>query len=323
MLGEYTTRTGTTRYKTIAERAEQLQKPIDEFFTIVNIATIRDERIMKVLLDKKAKNKFGLIVVDEAHKISAFSDQGKNIMKLKAPYKLAMTGSLITNNPMSAFGPLKFIEQEQATLTDYKKYTCEFGGFGNHQVVGFKNLDVLRDEIEYCGLRRTFDMIKPEMPIKTIETEIIEMSPEHEKFYEAIKAGVKEEADKIELNSSNILALTTRLRQATSCPSVLTSQPVMSSKVERAAELAEELIEQGEKVVIFDMFKDSVYAMQSLLQRYDPLIATGDLPQAKVEQNIFDFQDKPEKKLLIGTAQKAGTGFSMPACHYMILLSTP
>ncbi len=323
VLGEYITRNNTVRYKSIAERVERLKKPIDEFFTVINIATIRDDRILKELLNQKAVNKFDLIIVDEAHKISASSDQGKNIMKLKAPFKLAMTGSLITNNPVSAYGPLKFIEQEKSTLSTYKNYTCEYGGFGNHQVIGYKNLDVLQDEIACCGLRRTFDMVKPDMPIKAIETELIEMSPAHEKFYEAIKDGIKEEADKIVLNSQNVLALTTRLRQATSCPSVLTSQPIMSSKVERAVELAEELIEQGEKVVIFDMFKDSVYALESALKKYKPLIATGDLPMAKVEQNIFDFQDKPEEKLLLGTIQKAGTGFSMPACHYMLMLSTP
>ena len=55
-------------------------------------------------------------------------------------------------------------------------------------------------------------------------------------FYEAIKDGVKEEADKIELKAGNLLALTTRLRQATACPSVLTTQDVESIKVNRAFE---------------------------------------------------------------------------------------
>ena len=40
VLGEYVTRTGKSRYKTIAERCKQLIEPIDEFFIIVNAATV-------------------------------------------------------------------------------------------------------------------------------------------------------------------------------------------------------------------------------------------------------------------------------------------
>lgn len=73
---------------------------------MVNIATIRDDKIIEAF--KKSKNDIGMIVVDECHCCSnSSSSQGHNLLKLDANYKVAMTGSLITNNPESCYLPLK------------------------------------------------------------------------------------------------------------------------------------------------------------------------------------------------------------------------
>lgn len=329
VLGEHTTRTGSTKYDTIAQRVDTIKNtPIEEFFVIVNIATVRNKDFLDAINSPKSVNHFGLICVDEAHKISATSDQGKNIMRMKSTYKVAATGTLITNNPISAFGPLVFAEQENATLTTYKSIYCEFGGFSGYDIVGFKNLELLKDEIDSCSIRRTLADVRTvdsdnPIPLKTIETELIEMDEPDRKFYEAIKAGVKEEADKIDLKASNLLALTTRLRQATECPGVLTSTPQDSTKVIRAAELVKELADQGEKVVVFSVFKDSLNQLKTLLSSYHPLFCTGDVADNIIEENIYKFRTDPNELVLLGTHSKMGTGFSFPECHYMIMLSTP
>ena len=161
------------------------------------------------------------------------------------------------------------------------------------------------------------------MPLKNINYEIVEMSDQHRKFYDAIVDGVKSEADKIKLNTSNLLALTTRLRQATACPSILTSQPIVSSKVERAVELATDLLEAGEKVVIFSTFKETVYQLAKLLEQYSPLVGTGDFTEAQIKNRIEQFQNDPNSKLFIGSHAKMGTGFTLNAASYMLCIDTP
>lgn len=69
VLGEYVTRTGTVRYRTIKDRCTQLLEPIEEFFIIVNISTIRDDKFIEAF--KKSKNKIGMICFDEAHRCVA------------------------------------------------------------------------------------------------------------------------------------------------------------------------------------------------------------------------------------------------------------
>lgn len=322
VLGEHITRTGSIRYKSMEKRAQQLLEPIEEFFVITNLESLRDDRIIEAF--KKSSNKFGMIAFDEAHKAATkTSQQGTNLLKLEAPFKIAATGTLITNNPLSAYVPLSWTSNDQSTLTTYKSQYCNFGGIKNAQVVGFKNLEVLREEIESCSLRRTLDQVRSDMPPKTVTLEVLEPDDSQRKFYEAIKEGVKEEADKIELKSANLLALTTRLRQATACPGILTTQKVSSCKVDRCVELIQELTSQGEKVVVLSVFKETLNDLATKLDQFRFSVNTGDTPDAVVANNVSRFQDDPKEQVFVGTWGKVGTGWTLNAASYLICLDTP
>lgn len=172
-------------------------------------------------------------------------------------------------------------------------------------------------------IRRTLHEVRDSMPSKTISTEVIEMSDAHKKFYEAVKAGVKEEADKIELKSSNLLALTTRLRQATACPSILTTQDIVSSKLERCVQLVEDLMDQGEKVVVLSSFKEPVIQLAQMLSKYRPLVNTGDVDDSTVSGNVDRFQNSPDYNIFLGTHGKVGTGVTLNSAAYLIMIDTP
>ena len=322
VLGEYTTRTGTTRYRSMDKRAQQLLDPIEEFFVITNLESLRDDRIIEAF--KKSENKFGMIAFDEAHKAATkSSQQGTNLLKLDAPFKIAATGTLITNNPLSAYVPLSWTSNDASILTMYKSQYCNFGGFKNSQVIGFKNLDVLQEEIKSCSLRRTLDQVRSDMPPKTVTLEILEPDDDQRKFYEAIKEGVKEEADKIDLKTSSLLALTTRLRQATACPSLLTTQNVSNCKIDRCVELIQELTSQGEKVVVLSVFKETLNELAAKLGEFRYSINTGDVPDAVVADNVARFQDDPKEQVFAGTWGKVGTGWTLNSASYLICLDTP
>ena len=322
VLGEYTTRNGTTRYRSMDKRAQQLKDPIEEFFVITNLESLRDDRIIEAF--KTSKNSFGMIAFDEAHKAATkTSQQGTNLLKLEAPFKIAATGTLITNNPLSAYVPLSWTGNDQSTLSNYKSQYCNFGGFADKQVIGFKNLDVLQEEIKFCSLRRTLDQVRSDMPPKTVTLELLEPEDDQRKFYEAIKEGVKEEADKIELKTSSLLALTTRLRQASACPSILTTQAVSSCKVDRCVELIQELTSQGEKVVVLSVFKETLNELAAKLGEFRFSVNTGDIPDPVVASNVARFQDDPNEQVFIGTWGKVGTGWTLNSSSYLICLDTP
>lgn len=321
-IGKYITRTGSTRYRSMIKRAEQLKNKIDEFFVLLNVESIRDTKIVEAI--KTSENKFGLIAFDESHKIGApDTTQYNNLMKLDADFKVAATGTLIVNSPLSAFPSLKFTNNESATFTNFKSQYCAFGGYGNKQIIGSKNLEVLREEIANCSIRRTLYDVRNDIPELTIDVEYLEMEEEQQKFYEAIKEGVKEEADKIELKAGNLLALTTRLRQATACPGVLTTQDIESIKVTRAFEYIQEIVSQGEKVVVFSVFKEPLHQLAAKLDGFRYTLNTGDVDDATVMSNVTRFQDDPNEQVFLGSCSKMGVGYTLNSSMYLIFIDTP
>lgn len=296
--------------------------PLDAFFIITNIESIRSEEVTNAL--KNTKNKIDMVIVDEVHKVkNSASQQGHQLLKLtNYRYKIGLTGTLIMNRPLDAFTALKWLGVEKATLTNFKGQYCVYGGFGGHQIIGYKNMDILKDEIESCSLRRTKDML-PDFPPKNIINEVLEMDDNHKKFYEAVKNGVKEECDKIELSQNNILGLTVRLMQATSCPSQLTTQKIHSTKLLRAVELVDEIVNSGEKVVIMSTFKEPLNELYELLKEYNPLLGSGDVEDSEFDKNVDLFQNDPKYKVFLGTTSKAGTGITLNSATYMICINTP
>lgn len=58
------------------------------------------------------------------------------------------------------------------------------------------------------------------------------------------------------MNPDNLLAMTTRLRQAVSCPQVLTNEIIPNAKIERCIDLANQILsDPNEKLVIMNYFK--------------------------------------------------------------------
>lgn len=322
ILGQRVNKRGRFVIDGVPQRLKQLQEPIEEFFVITNVETLRDEKIIKAILKNK-HNKFDMIVFDEVHTCkSPTSQQGRNLLKLnKAKYRIGATGTLLLNNPMDAYVPLKWIGEERANYTSFKYYYCNYGGIFGNQLVGFKNLKTLKSQIEEVSLRRTKDILN--LPPKMIINEFVEMSPAQETFYENIKNGVIEQVDKVKMSTANLLAMVTRLRQATACPSVLTTESIPSTKIDRAVDLANQIISGGDKVVIFSTFKDTVYKLREELVDLGVVMATGDNSSDEIEKAKIRFQNDDSVKIFLGTWQKCGTGITLTAASYMIFLDTP
>lgn len=318
ILGEKTTRNGNSKIGTVKERLDDLKNPIDEFFVITNVETLRNNDIVKQI--NNGPNNFDMVVVDEIHTCkSSSSQQGKHLLKLtKAKYKIGATGTLLLNDPMDAHVPLSWIGVEHSTATNFKYYYYNYGGMFNNELIGYKNVEVLKDQLDKYSLRRTKDLLN--LPPKTIIHEFVDMDEKQSKFYGDIQNGVREAADKVVLKSGNLLGLIARLRQATVCPSILTTEPISSAKIERAVDLVEQIVNNGEKVVVFSTFKETLNTLNSKLEKYNPSICTGDIKDEVISENIYKFQNDSSVKVMLATWQKMGTGITLTAASYAIFL---
>ena len=321
ILGKRVNSKGNVVYNSVAERCLQLKNKIDQFFIIVNIESLRSSDFIEAF--RTSKNKIDMVVFDELHKSKDTSSlQGHNLLKLPdVKYKVGLTGTLIMNNPLDSYLPLRWIDEEHCGLTNFKNYYCEFDGQFHNNITGFKNTQLLKQQISDCSLRRKKDLLS--LPPKIIVEELLDMDDAQSKFYSDIKNGIKESVDKVNLNTASLLSLVTRLRQATVCPSMLTSEKVNSVKLERACELVEEIVENGNKVIIFSAFKEPLNQMYNLLRPirgYNPLLCTGDIPDETISKNVDKFQSNDQYKVILCTHSKMGTGVTLTAATYEIFL---
>ena len=322
IIGERINKKGNITYDSISARAEQLYQKINEFFIIVNVETLRDSTVIEAI--RNSKNNFDMIVVDEIHKLkgATTSIQSKNTLKLAkiGKYHFGLTGTLLVNNPLDCFIPLKFIGYERSTYTNFKNFYCVIEQkFGHQSISGFKNIDVLKNEISECSLRRSKDLLN--LPPKIIIPEFLELPESQQKFYSELQSGIVNEADRVNIKNTSLLGMITRLRQATTCPSVLSSKEITNVKIERALDLIEEITPNGDKVIIFSVFKEPLYQLKKLLP--EALLCTGDQTDEEISNNINKFQNDDNYKVILCTTSKMGTGITLTAANYEIFLDTP
>lgn len=318
IIGHRITKTGKTVVATVKERIEQLKSKIAQFFVIINIESLRDDDIIKAI--NTGPNKFDMILLDECHKVkSPQAQQSKNFLKLtKAEHRIGLTGTLMVNSPLDCYVPLKWIGIEHSAFTNFRYFYCIYDDKFHNILLGYKNTEVLKNQLSQFSLRRTKDLLA--LPPKTVVKEIVEMDPVQAQFYEQIKKGIKDQVDKVTLTTANVLALSARLRQATISPSILTTENIPSAKLDRCCDLVEEIIDSGNKVVIFSVFKEPLYVLQKRLEKYCPLVGTGDLSDESVSKNIDKFQTDNKYKVFLGTHSKMGTGVTLTAASYAIVL---
>lgn len=321
ILGEKTTKTGKTVIGSVSDRANQLKKKIKEFFVITNIETLRSEEVIKAI--KSGKNKFDMMVIDECHTCkSNTSIQSKNLQKIKdIKHKIGLTGTLFLNNPVDAYVPLHWIGAERGTYSSFKYFYSKFGGNFGNDLLGFRNLDYLKDQLETCSLRRGKELLN--LPEKTVIHEVVELNDKQKQFYQNIVRGIVDQVDKVHISSSEVLSLVGRLRQATAYPGILTTENIESSKLERCVDLVDQIISNNEKVVIFSTFKDTLNPLVEKLSKYNPVLCTGDVSDEDISKNKKSFQEDDNTKVFLATWQKCGTGITLTAASYAIFIDTP
>ena len=292
----------------------------DSYFLITNVETLRDTDIQDKIKELCDNGIIGMAAIDEIHKCkNPASQQGKGILKVMPETRIAMTGTPLMNTPLDLFIVLKWLGFERHSFYQFKKHYCVMGGYGGYEIVGYRNLGELQENLDSLMLRR-LKKDALDLPDKLYTTEYVEMSTKQAKIYNEVKAEIKEAIDKIKI-SPNPLAQLIRLRQATAYTGILSSQIKESAKLDRLEEILEELAENNEKAIIFSNWTDMTTPTFNRLKRFNPAIITGDTKDRETEKDMFMNDDSC--KCIIGTIGAMGTGLTLTAATTVIFLDSP
>lgn len=346
ILGQRTNSKGDLFIDSNTERLDDL-KEIDKLprFIITNIETLRykvktgkkimqkvngrlkevDEYVFPIterLQELCKRGEIEMIAVDEFHKCkNPDAEQAKQILQVKAPIEIAMTGTPLMNAPLDLYMPLKWLDYEKHSFWQFKTHHCNLGGFGGYEVVGYKNLEELTDTLDTMMLRRLKDEVL-DLPEKTLINEYVEMGKEQAKIYSMAHSDIISNLDKLKM-ANNPLAELIRLRQATGNPNIL-SDVTESAKFDRMEELVDDAVENGKKVVIFSNWTQITNpAFKRLSQKYKGVMITGETKDSDRQTLVDEFQNNNRVKFIIGTIGALGTGLTLTAGTVEIFLDEP
>lgn len=318
------------------EKLEDLENIPHQFFWITNIETLRGGAY-KEGKGKSAKYRFpiaekiqelcdkgiiGMVAFDEAHKAkNPESMQGRALLSIHAPHPIPMSGTFFLNNPLDLYLPLKWAGFEDHSYYAYKQHYCVMGGFGGKEIVGYKNLDELRTMMSTVMLRRTKGDVL-DLPPKVHVNEYVELTPEQKKLYKEVKEQIVDNLDKIKL-SPDPLSEMLRLRQVTGYPGLISSSVVTSAKMDRLEEIVEDIVESGEKAIIYSQWSEMTNYIRNRLKRFNPAYITGEVKAEERMAEVNRLQTDPNCKIIIGTIGAMGTGLTLTAAQTVIFMDEP
>ena len=143
------------------ERAAQYDHP--SFFTICNY-----EQVLRDLLSIE-RVKWDFIILDEGQRIKNWEAKTSRVIKaLKSPFALVLSGTPMENRLDEFYSVVEFIYDRRLgpAFRFYNRYRVvdEKG-----KVLGYKNLDELRERLKPVLLRRTRKTVMSELPPRTTE----------------------------------------------------------------------------------------------------------------------------------------------------------
>jgi SNF2 family DNA or RNA helicase len=311
------------------------------YFLIMNIEAIRTKEgknftMVEQLLKYIDREELNIIAIDEIHKnASPTSIQGQQLMKLKKKQQrcveyIPMTGTPIVNNPTDVFLPLRLVDGHyNDSYWKWCQEYCMYGGYGNHEIIGYKNVNQLKKMLQPNMLRRLKKDIL-DLPPKVRHIEYVENTAYQKKLYEQVRLGILEKQAQI-AKSGNPLGQLLKLRQVNGSPELIDDTLAVDSKylsknakLLRAVELIDDIVSSGEKVVVFSNFLDPLRTLFKLIgKKYKTCVYTGTMDQAEREKHKFIFCHNPEYKVLLGTIGALGTAHTLTAARNIIMIEEP
>ena len=317
VLGSFVKKDGSIGYDT-KKRISDLES-IDElpYFIITNIEFLRDKTAVDKLVSLINDKKINMVIADEIHKCkNPQASQTKGLFKLQPECKIAMTGTPIMNNPTDVYSYLRWLGYEKHTYSMFRNFFIDGKG-------RLRNLSILDRNIDKIMLRRTKEDVL-DLPPKTYEDQIVELSDEHQAMYKGIRSDVAEEIDDMDENDNPLTRLL-HLRQCTLDPCLIDEDAGYSEKFERALDLIQNAFSGNESVVVFCSWKQPLYDFKEFLSKggIDCKMITGDTNDCERMELVEAFQNNPEPEVMIGTTGAMGTGITLTKATTVIFLDEP
>ncbi|MEI6429818.1 MAG: DEAD/DEAH box helicase [Pseudanabaena sp. ELA607] len=268
------------------------------------------------------------IVIDEAQNIkNPKAAQTKAILKLEAKHRLALTGTPVENRLLDLWSIFNFLNPNYLGKEAQFKKSFETPIQKNNDQI---QAGVLKKLVEPFILRRvkTDQSIIKDLPDKIEQKLYTNLTKEQASLYEVVVRDVEKQLNEVEGIQRKGLILSTllKLKQICNHPrqflqdgSDFTTE--RSHKLSRLSEMMEEVISEGESILIFTQFTEIGDALEKYIRQklhYNTYYIHGGTNRDKRERMITEFQDpETEPSVFVLSLKAGGVGITLTKANHV------
>ena len=282
--------------------------------------TITTFAILRLDIEQIQKEKWGMIIVDEAQNIkNPDTTQTQAIKSLKSNIRIAMTGTPVENRLTELWSIFDFINK--GYLGSLKEFQRSYA----IPIEKFKETtraDKLKLSISPFILRRvkTDKAIINDLPEKVVLDEFCYLTKTQAVLYEKVLNELMGEISKIDgINRRGLIfKLITALKQICNHPYHYIKKgdksKSLSGKCEKFISLADNILQNGEKTLVFTQYKEMGYILEEIIQQElntKPLFFHGSLNRAQRDEMLNKFSEDSDSNIMILSLKAGGTGLNL------------
>lgn len=301
------------------DRKDQYSEPT--FYRLVNYE--------QVVRDRDAINawKPDVIVLDEAQRIKNWeSKTSRAVKKLVSRYAVVLTGTPLENKLEELYSIVQFVDE--------RRFGPAFQFLQDHRVlddkgnlVGYRNLDKIRERLEPIFLRRTRAEVLTQLPGRTDNTVFVELSAEQRVPYEEQRTTLARLLGKSHLTDPDrkrILACLANLRLVCDSTFLFDKTTHHSPKLDEFAELVPELLGEEHKLVVFSQWETMLNLAAGVLDRLGVKYALlhGGMSGKDRKAVMEAFKTDPDCRVFLST-DAGGVGLNLQVADTVVNLELP
>lgn len=276
---------------------------------------------------KLNKQKWLTLVIDESQNIkNPGTAQTKAIKKIKAPVKIAMSGTPVENRLSDYWSVFDF--SNKGYLGSLKKFKENFAAPIENDK-DKKQLGIFRKVTEPFILRRlkSDKTIIKDLPDKIEKDQYCKLTKEQTAVYQSVidtTMNTVEQAEGIN-RKGQILKLITALKQVCNHPKQFLKKgkddPALSGKCGLLFDLLRQILDNGEKTLIFTQYQTMGKLLVKMIEAEFGLevpFLHGGVSRKKRDEMVEDFQNNRTTRVMILSLKAGGTGLNLTAASNVI-----
>lgn len=273
-----------------------------------------------------------LLIMDEAQRLKNWNTQiAKAAKRIESQYTIVLSGTPLENKIEELYAIAQYVNPY--CLGPYYKFidNCLVRS-DSGKTLGYKNLNVVGDQIREILIRRKKTDVNIQLPARMDKILFVPMTREQLEIHEEFKSSLAQLIYKwqkmrflSESDRHRLLLLMSQMRMVCDSTYILDQKTRFDTKIDELQSILDEFLDESdEKAVIFSQWERMTRLVAAELDkkgiRYEYL--HGGVPSAKRKDLMDNFMTNPDCRVFIST-DAGSTGLNLQAASLVVNLDLP